>query len=422
MKFAGRSRRIVALALGAALWACGATAIRDVTVVDVASASLHPHMTVLIEKDRIAAVGAQVTVPPGARVVAGSGKFLIPGLWDTHVHLWYRQNQLPMFLAYGVTGVQDMGSDFARTSAWRDAIESGKAIGPHILTSGPPVDGSASGDDKLPVLVARTPEEARKAFDQLYNMDVDFIKVLSGIPRDAYFALAEQARHWHMRLEGHVPTSVTAWEAIEARQESLEHLFGVMKAVPGDQEALDFFEQCATRGIRITPTLVLWQRMAHVHDEALKNDPRLKYVPESIRSTWPELKDDGAALRQQIQGIYRLVSLSTRTKVEVLAGTDTGDPYTIPGATLHDELEQLVAAGMSPHQALEAATINPARFFEWDESMGTIEKGKVADLVMLDSNPLDDIRNTRKVRAVFARGRYFSRKQLDEILAGQESR
>jgi imidazolonepropionase-like amidohydrolase len=413
MRFLG-----VAFALSIPLFA--ATAIRDVTVIDVVSASLQPHMTVLIEKDRIAAIGRQVAIPANARVVIGTGKFLIPGLWDTHVHLWYKQNQLPMFIAFGVTGVQDMGSDFARTSAWRDAIESGKSIGPHILTSGPPVNGSASDDDKLPVLQARSPEEARQAFDQLWDMDVDFIKVLSDIPRDAYFALAEQARHWHMRLEGHVPTSVTAQEAMEARQRSLEHLFGVMKAVSGDQEAMDFFEQCAIRGVRIAPTLVLWQRMAHVNDDALKNDPRLKYVPDGIRKTWPDLKDDGAEFRQQIQGIYRLVALSTRTKIEVLAGTDTGDPYTIPGATLHDELEQLVAAGMSPHQALEAATINPARFFEWDEAMGTIEKGKVADLVMLDANPLDDIRNTRKIRAVFARGRYFSRRDLDQILAANE--
>lgn len=411
--------RLFAIVFAVCLPASGATAIRDVTVVDVASASLAPHMTVLIEKDRIAAVGHQVAVPANTRMVIGTGKFLIPGLWDTHVHLG--SSQLPMFIAFGVTGVQDMGSDFERTSARRDAIESGKAIGPHILTAGPPVNGSPSDDDKLPVIVARTPEEARKAFDQLWNMDVDFINVLSGLPRDAYFALAEQARHWHLRLEGPVPTSITAQEAMEARQRSLEHLSGVTKAVSGDQEAMDFFEQCAVRGVRITPTLVMWQRMTHLHDDALKSDPRLKYVPESIRKTWSEWKDDASPeLKNQIQGIYRLVELSTRTKIQVLAGTDTGDPYTIPGATLHDELEQLVAAGMSPHQALEAATINPARFFEWDEAMGTVEKGKVADLVMLDANPLDDIRNTRKIRAVFARGRYFSRRQLDEILAANE--
>ncbi len=403
--------------LAAALLVClpgqAAIAIQDVTVIDVATAAALPHRTVVIDGDHIVAIGR--AIPAGARVVNGHGKFLIPGLWDMHVHLWYEENQLPVFLAFGITGVQDMGSDFKRTSAWRAAIETGKAIGPRILTPGSPVDGRESDDPKLPVLVAKTPEEARAAFDQLWDMDVDFVKVLSSLSRDAYFALAEQARHWHMRLEGHVPARVTAWEAIEARQRSLEHLFGVMKAVSTDAEALDFFERCAVRDVRITPTLVLWQRMAHTVDAQLASDPRLKYVPASIRKTWPELKDDNT-YKEQIKGIYRLVGLATRTQVEVLAGTDTGDPWTIPGSTLHDELEQLVAAGMSPHQALRAATIAPARFFE-DDQLGSIEKGKAADLVMLDANPLEDIRNTRKIAAVFARGKYYSRQNLAAILA-----
>ena len=394
-------------------------AIQDVAVVDVAASTVHPHMTVLIEGESIKVIGgaAAAHIPAGTRIVNGTGKFLIPGLWDMHVHLWYRENQLPSFLAFGVTGVQDMGSDFERTSAWRAAIESGKAVGPHIVTSGPPVNGAPSDDEKLPTLVARTPAEARQAFDQLWEMDVDFIKVLSGLSRDAYFALAEQARHWHIRLEGHIPTSITAWEAIDAHQASLEHLFGVMKSVSNDEEALRFFEQCAIRDIRISPTLVLWQRMAHATDDKLAADPRLKYVPESTRKSWAALKDENSeAYKRQIEGIYKLVALTTRTKVELLAGTDTGDPYTIPGATLHDELEQLVAAGLSPHQALAAATIAPARFLGWDEAMGTIETGKLADLVLLDADPLIDIRNTRKIAAVFARGKYHSRKDLDAIL------
>lgn len=408
---------VTALALCCPLFAAKAPiAIVDVTVVDVQTAALRPHQTVVLRDDRIASIGGRA--PAGARIVSGRGKFLIPGLWDMHVHLWYAQNQLPTFIAFGVTGVQDMGSDFKRTSAWRDAIEKGDAVGPHIITPGSPVDGRASDDDKLPVIVAKNATEARAAFDKLWDMNVDFIKVLSGLSRESYLALAEQARHWHMRLEGHIPTAVSAWEAIEARQRSIEHLFGVMKSVSTDDEAIDFFEKCAVRDIAISPTLVLWKRMAHSDDERLRIDVNLKYVPDSIRKSWPELKDDdtGAAIRKQIDRIYRLVSLAKRTKVEVLAGTDTGDPYTIPGATLHDELEQLVSAGMSPHQALEAATITPARFLEWDEQMGTIETGKLADLVMLDANPLEDIRNTRRIAAVFARGRYFSRKDLDALL------
>jgi hypothetical protein len=393
--------------------------IRDVAVVDIVSSSVRPHMTVTIAGEKIAAItaNAPAAIPANTRVVIGTGKFLIPGLWDMHVHLFYRESQLPVFLAFGVTGVQDMGSDFDKTAAARAAIETGKAIGPHIVTSGPPVNGVPSDDPNLPVLVARTPAEARQAFDKLWDMDVDFVKVLSGLSADAYFALAEQARHWHMRLEGHVPAAINAIDALNSHQASLEHLFGVMKTVSTDDEALRFFDDCATRGTAISPTLVLWQRMAHTTDAKLASDPQLKYVPKSIRDSWPPLKDEGSdPYKRQIEGIYKLVGLSTRTKITVLAGTDTGDPYTIPGATLHDELEQLVAAGLSPHQALTAATIAPARFLEWDEAMGTVEQGKVADLVLLDANPLVDIKNARKIAGVFARGKYYSRASLDKIL------
>ncbi len=425
--------RSLAACVAACLPALAAVAIQDVTVIDVSAGTARPHLTLIVDGDRIRSLGpaASTTVPKGVAIVDGKGKFLIPGLWDMHVHLWYPENQLPVYVAFGVTGVQDMGSDFKRTSAWRAQIATGKAVGPHILTCGPPVVEKPTGDEKLPGLIARTPEEARKAFDDLWNLDVDFIKVLSGLSRDAYFALAEQSRHWNVPLRGHIPRGVTALEAVEARQNSLEHLFGVQAGLlseGGDldeRKTVELFEKSALVGTRHSPTLLLWRRMGHLDDEALKNDARLKYVPESIRKSWPDPSDDTkkwtgetrAQWKAQVERIYRITALAKRTKVELLAGTDTGDPYTIPGASLHDELEQLVRAGLTPREALEAATLAPARMLGWDEAMGTIAKGKVADLVLLEANPIEDIRNTRRIAAVFARGKHFSRKDLDEILA-----
>jgi imidazolonepropionase-like amidohydrolase len=409
--------RFLAFLTGALPLAAAGIAIQDVTVIDVASGTARPHMTVVIDEGKISRVGAasSTQILAATRVIAGKDKFLIPGLWDMHVHLYYKQ-YLPLFLAFGVTGVQDMGSDFAKVKIWRDEIEKGSAIGPRIVTSGPPVDGGPSEDPKLPLIVARNAEQGRQAFDQLYKMDVDFIKILSRLPRDAYFALAEQARHWDLRMVGHVPSNVTAQEAVEARQKSLEHMFGITKSVSTDEEAVRFFERCTLTGTRVSPTLVLWLRMSHIDDTKLMSDPQLASVPASIRGTWPDVSDDPVSLKVQIWRIYRLVALAKRAKTEILAGTDTGDPYVIPGAALQDELEQLVEAGLTPREALEAATLAPARFFEAEKEMGSIEKGKLADLVLLGANPLDDIRNVRKVEGVFSHGRYYARKDLDGLL------
>ncbi|MGA3189857.1 MAG: amidohydrolase family protein [Bryobacteraceae bacterium] len=408
--------RVFAFVIGALPLAAAGIAVQDVTVIDVAAGTARPHMTVVIDDGKITRVGATSTpVPAGTRIVAGKDKFLIPGLWDMHVHLFYKQ-YLPLFLAFGITGVQDMGSNFSQVKIWRDEIEKGSAIGPRILTSGPPVDGARSEDPKLPTIVARTADQGRQAFDQLYKMDVDFIKVLSDLPRAAYFALAEQARHWDLRVEGHIPTAVTAQEAVEARQKSLEHMFGITKSVSSDEAAVKFFERCTLTGTRVSPTLVLWLRMSHMDDTKLMSDPQLAIIPASIRETWPDVSNDTFSLKVQVWRIYRLVALAKLAKTEILAGTDTGDPYVIPGAALEDELEQLVGAGLTPRDALEAATLAPARFFETEKEMGSIEKGKLADMVLLDGNPLDDIRNVRKVEGVFSHGRYYARKDLDALL------
>ncbi|MEO8028008.1 MAG: amidohydrolase family protein [Bryobacteraceae bacterium] len=433
-------------------------AIRNVTIVDVVDGKSIPDSALLLRDHKIAYAGpsAGLVVPPGTKIVDGAGKFAIPGLWDMHVHLWETENLLPLYVAYGVTGVQDMGSNFDRVKAWRKAIEDGKAIGPRIITPGPAVDGRPSPEPKLPVLVATTAIEARKAFDKLYDLDVDFTKVLSGLPRDAYFALAEQTRHWNLPLRGHVPTSITVWEAVEARQRTIEHLFGVPYACsselpdlePERQQALlaqdraalrkineraensfsedrcaALFRESAKLGTAYTPSLTLWRRMLNLDLDVMMKDPRLAAMPAPIRKAWPDPRKDVAGRtpqvetlqRQYLQKLARIVLLLREGGVMTLAGTDTGDAYTVPGATLQDELVELVQAGLKPVDALRAATLTPAQFLGLTDSMGKIAPGMAADLVLLDADPLEDIRAVRKIDAVFTRGRYFTRDDLDRL-------
>ncbi len=330
--------------------------IRNVTIVDVSSGTAARHRSVLILKDRISAIGSVIHAGAHTRIIDGSGKFVIPGLWDMHVHLTARE-QLPLYVAWGITGVRDMGSDFDRVNVWREQIQRGELLGPHIETCGPAIDGIPSSDPKLPVRVVRTPTEARAVFDQLDSESVDFIGILPHLPRDAYFALLERARKYYTAVAGDVADSVSALEAVEARQRSIEHMSGVVLAP--NAEAL--FQRMALFETRFVPALA-------------------------------ELRCGRSA---------EILLKMKRAGVAIMAGSDGGNP----GESLHEELELLVAAGFSPAQALRSATLEPARYLN-AESLGGVEQGKNADLVMLDADPLSDIRNTRKIAAVVLAGKY----------------
>jgi Amidohydrolase family len=344
-------------------------AIENVTVVDVATGTLRPHLTAVIEGERIVAVGPQgsVKLPANARVVDGSGRFLSPGLWDMRVQLRNPGRQLPAFLAFGVTGIRDPGGDYLQAAESRLEIQQGKAIGPRIVASGPAVGGK----------LAPTAQTARLAFDHLFEDSVDFIQILPDLSREAYLALAEQARHWRLRFDGAVPSDVSPLEAVNARQGIIEGLSNL--GVLTEDSVIKFFEKCAMMGTRISPLLSQGE--------------------SSIK-------------------LYQLTALAKRYKVELLAGTGSADPYSVSRGNLQNELIELVAAGLSPREALESATLAPARLLGWDRVMGSVETGKIADLVLLDGNPLLDIGNTRRIAGVFAQGRYYSRNDLDGLLAG----
>ena len=373
--------------------------IRNATIIDVATGRGTPQRSILIHNSQIAAIGPSIHAPKATRIIDASGKFVIPGLWDMHVHLTAR-NQLPAYPLHGITGVRDMGSDYDRVNLWRGEIEKGGLIGPHIETCGPPLDGVPSSDLMLPVRVVRTPEEARTAFNQLDDESVDFIGILPQLPRDAYFALIERARKYYSAVAGDVPAGGSALEAVEARQKSIDHMSGILLACSSeekrlrkayveaieqhDSDALEDFQTAALETFNAQKAETLFQRMALFETRSV---PTLAGSHEKLATLVLEMQRAGVA---------------------ILAGSDGGKP----GESLHQELELLVAAGLTPAQALRSATLEPAKYLNAAGSIGTVEEGKAADLVILDADPLADIRNTRKIAGVVLAGKYFNRRSL----------
>jgi hypothetical protein len=455
-----------------------------VTVVDVAArdskSALKSDQTIIIAGNLITAVGktGKVRIPPDAQVFDATGKFLIPGLWDMHTHsredAFARRFIFPLDIANGVTGVRDMAGDCLKNCQpptattvdlirqWRADITAGTLVGPRIFAaSSPLIDGAPPAFPGA--YVVKNAEEARQAVGFFKARGVDFLKVYSYLSRDAYFALADEAKRQGVVFAGHVPVAVSVAEASDAGQKSLEHMHGMQEGcstretelrneqlqtldrqvkggerphvyplyIAQAQRAFDsysgakcgaLFARFVKNGTWIVPTLVdkaLMSRQAN-NPASLLTDPRNKYVPRSIRfaSSGAINANDATAKRLRIVRYTRMVGEMERAGVGLLAGTDLASRS--PGFSVHDELSLFVEGGLTPLQALQTATINPARYFGSDQ-FGTVERGKLADLILLDANPLDDIRNTQRIRAVVANGRYFSRTELDTILSEVEA-
>jgi imidazolonepropionase-like amidohydrolase len=374
-----------------------------------------------------------------------------------HVHLafgdWFPKAQdisLPLFVANGITGVRDMGSELDMVQGWRNEIEAGRLLGPRIFTSGPMLDGPKP---RFPSSIAiKTPEDGRRAVDDLKLRGADFIKLQSLIPADAVMAIAEEARKQEMAFEGHVPDAVRASDMSAAGMKSFEHLIGIFEGsspledefLKGDKTASKFlasYDPARANALAATlarnqtwqcPTLV-WERGGNLIDVTdFSKDGRAKYVPAAWKEkTWKRFigqietefnTDDLETRKKFLDKELEVVQVMHRAGVPFLAGTDTPPGvYIFPGFSLHEELQRFVAAGFTPLEALQTATINPARFFGIEGQLGTVEKGKLADLVLLNANPLDDISNTQKIAGVVVDGHYFWRKELDKMLERVEA-
>jgi len=444
-------------------------ALTHVTIVDMTGKPSTRDRTVVITGHSISAVGksTRVKIPNNANVIDATGKFLIPGLWDMHVHVFNNVSKrppneyyFPLFLANGVTSVREMWTKpekMEQVRAWRKQVNDNPGTVPRFAAVGTLVDG-------VPAIwpnsdFVSSEEEARQFVRMIKASGIDFVKVYSNLSREAYFAIADEARKQNIPFAGHVPYSIVVSEIADAGQRSVEHLTGSTKdcttfiplmqkeladakakrssEVPLIKRALDtcdvqkafaMYKGFARKGIRQVPTFPLFLRSGLALDKVTEDD-RLKYILEVEKKTWagfstrlrdrtPDQIDEGT---KSLERALRVVREMHRAGIVFMAGSDVGNQFIYPGFSLHDDLETFVAAGFTPLQALQTATVNPAAFLGLLESLGTIEKGKLADLVLLDADPLRDITNTRKIHAVIANGRYLSRARLDTMLAEVES-
>jgi hypothetical protein len=449
-------------------------AFTHVTVIDATGTPAKPDMTVVVSTNRITSIGktGQVTLPANVHVIDATHKFMIPGLWEMHTHAFIRSRKsfplylMYLFVAYGVTGIRDMGSpglpdDFGdypylQDVQWRQAINEGAIIGPHLnlsltVVNGPLVPGYPRA--WAPVADAA---QARDEVDYLKKLGADSIKEYDQLSRDAYFALADEAKKQGLPFAGHIPILVSAAEASDAGQRSLEHDYGVLfgcsskeKEFMQKEEELYGSGKASMRGILrlddvkalvnsydeekatrlfakfvkndtfVTPSLV----RASV-DRIPVTDPRVvKYFSPALREfaypAHPREANPETVEAQKLMYQYhmRIVEAMQRAGVKMLVGTDSS----FFGSAVHDEMAEMMKAGLTPMQALQTATKNAADYLGKSDSLGTVEKGKMADLVILDSNPLDSISNTEKISAVVLNGNLLDRKMLDRLLAQVES-
>lgn len=407
-----------AFTLAAQQGASSPLALSRVSVVNVRDGRLQRDRTVVITGNRIRAIGrsGMMKLPRGTKVVDAAGKYLIPGLWDMHVHPHREDRALhfyPLFLAHGVTGIREMGSYLDTLLYWRGKVRRHEIAGPRVVWSTPLVDGSPP-TWRHGVAVG-SPGDAVQLVDSMQRLGFDLVKVYGRLRREVYFALAAEARRRQMRFGGHVPYSITPAEASDAGQSSIEHLSLVLEScIPGALEHVPrlgenelgfpvdtflarslttydpgacqaLFRRFVANGTWQVPTLVNLRGAVFVDDSLFVHDLRRRFVPPRIQEQWEEYRRsrtqeelflDRKILRRRVE----LVGELDRAGVGILAGTDASDePWVFAGSSLHDELTLFTDAGLTPIGALQTATINPARYLEATDSLGTVEQGKVAE-------------------------------------------
>lgn len=416
--------RLAAVLVLAAVATAGDIAFVDVTVVPMDRNRVLEHQTVVVRGGRIETVGAEKP-PEGATVIDGRGRFLMPGLADLHVHAWYEE-ELLLFLANGVTTVRNLWGKPMHLR-WRGEIERGERLGPAFLTTGditdgrPPVWQGSTG--------VGTAEEARAVVAAQHADGFREVKIYDRLSLEAYEALLEEARRLDMRVTGHVPTAVGIDRAL-GRQDCIEHLDGYFHLFWRWDETLakDLARRTAVAGTWNCPTLIVYERVVAPDEaEKLRARPEMRYVPPRLFATWDPKRDfrfkdmraeDFRGLPARNRRRRALVKLLHDAGAPLVLGTDAGNPFVVAGWSAHDELALLVTAGLTPFEALSTATRNAAEYL--GDDAGTVAVGKRADLLLLEGNPLEDVRHAAWPVGVMVRGRWLPAEEiarrLDELV------
>lgn len=445
--------------------------IRNVAVVDVETGTIWRGRDVVLRDGRIASVGPAEPPRPNDSLITidGTGKYLMPGLWDMHTHSLRLSPQYmhPLFIANGVTGVRDMSGCMSEPDSffaciddrngWNEATRDRSGLSPrYVLQSSFQINGGNEVPDGYPEFFkARNAEEVRRLVAFYRQSGADFLKTYSELSPDAYRTLADEARKQGLTLAGHRPLGVSLEDMLAAGQHSVEHprLFlqechtgaARIRALPDPLAAYDAElgwrlidehdrERCADLMGSMagsdtwwTPTLQVLQMGALAGDEAFRADARLRYVPFLFKKfMWMPDADRAAGQPADASGRelyatqYQMalghVDEAHSAGVKILLGTDAGDTYVFPGFGVHDELVELVRAGLSPAEAIRSGTLDAAIFSGMEDDFGSIAIGKAGDLILLDANPLEDVRNTQRIAGLFFNGQFFDRSALDELL------
>ncbi|WP_353778639.1 amidohydrolase family protein [Winogradskyella sp. 3972H.M.0a.05] len=431
------------------------TIVSNGNIIDVKTGEILEHRDIWINKDKILKITHHdKDLRTTDTLIDASNKYIIPGLWDMHAHLWGKDWVLDRYTALGITGLRCMhGSDKGIEDIKKNRKD-GFYRGFEFLYSSPITDGP--GETWPGARVASNPEEGRKLVREYYEKGYDFVKVYNFLSYETYQAIADECKKLDFKFAGHLPLQVTAEEGILAGQKSIEHSIGLehgiadYKSFINTHKDLDintyteafleaFDSNLKDNILTITksentwfcPTLSLLKSyiVNEEIDSIFKHDPRLKYIPKEEQEYWfGDITEDGAPSylvaskeSSEVEKVFFELTMSYLKPMldngsKFLAGTDTSNPNIYPGFTLHDELALFVKAGFTELEALQTATLNPAIYVEREDELGTIEEGKTANILILDKNPMKNIENTLTISGLVQRGQYLSKTELNKLL------